>query len=243
MQVSRDSSGRQKFLKRQTDMQFQDFSEQLAAWTSAFGQAYTDRNLLTPEEMDRHLGEYYGGVNKTEIFRQFLHPDLIHQGRVLEVGCNVGLQLMLLHMVNPGLELYGVEPQDYARTTGQALHKEIRFIAGSAFQLPFEDDFFDVVMTNVVLIHIHPKDLATALREIHRVSRRYIFLHEYFSPEPKEITYYGNSALLWKMNYLEQYQQACPDLQCLALRYLRYPDPDSQGELVDQIALLAKGNT
>lgn len=217
-------------------------TKQLQTWISDFGKSYTERNTLSPEEMDSLLGSYYAGIKKSDWFRQFLAPERIPSGRVLEVGCNVGIQLRILRLVNPALEMYWIEPQSYALAKARALDSETHFLPGTAFDLPFKGGLFEVVMTNSVLIHIHPLDLPAALAEIYRCSRRFIFCHEYYSESPGEISYRGHEALLWKMNYLQQYLNTFPDLRRVDVRYLRYPDPDGGPELVDQVCLLEKGH-
>lgn len=214
-------------------------TKQLEVWQTDFGREYTERNPVSAEAMDAELEGYYG-TRKSEIFRRFLGQDRFPSGRVLEVGCNVGAQLAILQSVNPSLELVGIEPQSYALERARAAHTNIDFHQGTAYALPFEKGAFDVVMTNGVLIHIAPSDLPDALAEIHRTSKRYIFCHEYFSEEPREISYKGHTALLWKMNYMQQYLQQFPDLQTVQVEYLHYTDPDDGSPLADQICLLEK---
>lgn len=215
-------------------------TDQLDIWTTDFGREYTDRNPVSAEEMDATLEAYYCGVKKSEIFRKFLGPDRVPSGKVLEVGCNVGVQLAILRGVNPRLELYGIEPQSYALQRARDAHPNIDFRQGTAYALPFGDSSFDVVMTNGVLIHLAPSDLPEALAEIHRVSRRYIFCHEYFAEEVREIGYKGHTALLWKMNYLQQYLKQFPGLKTVDVQYLQYIDPEDRSPLTDQICLLEK---
>ena len=214
-------------------------TRQLESWTGEFGRAYTDRNFGSPQEMDEWLAQDFG-IHKSDLFRQFLSTQQISSGRVLEVGCNIGLQLRLLGAANPNLELYGLDPQAYALAKGRELSPMVNFIPGSAFDLPFKDGYFDVVMTNNVLIHIHPADLPAALAEIYRSSGQYIFLSEYFSEKPCEVNYRGNQGLLWKMNYMQRYLDLFPSLRCVQVRYLSYPSPDGQSEVTDQVCLLEK---
>jgi pseudaminic acid biosynthesis-associated methylase len=215
-------------------------TKQLDAWQTDFGRDYTERNPTSAEEMDATLEAYYGGVKKSGIFRKFLGPERFPSGKVLEVGCNVGAQLAILQSVNPGLELYGIEPQSFALERARKAHSQIDFRQGTAYALPFADDYFNVVMTNGVLIHIAPDDLPDALAEIHRTSKRYIFCHEYYSKDMREVSYKGHSALLWKMDYMQQYLRQFPELQTVDVQYLQYVDPEDGSPLTDQICLLEK---
>ena len=218
-------------------------TNQLATWQAEFGREYTDRNLYSVEEIDRLLEESRG-VKQSEIFRQFLPLRGFSFGRVLEVGCNIGNQLKLFDSVFPGFELYGIDPQNYAIDKGHTLNPEINFLVGSAFHIPFKDGMFDLVMTNGVLIHIHPDNLLGALSEIYRSSHRFIFCDEYFADfaeQPCEIAYRGHTGLLWKMNYMQLYLDNFPDLKCLEVRRLHHRDPHTGADFVDQICLLEKG--
>jgi pseudaminic acid biosynthesis-associated methylase len=217
-------------------------TKQLAAWQAEFGREYTDRNLYSVEEIDRLLGEYRG-VRQSEIFRQLLPLQGFSAGRVLEVGCNIGNQLKIFDSVFPGFELYGIDPQKYALAKGHTLTPGINFLMGSAFHIPFKDGMFDLVMTNGVLIHIHPDNLLEALREIYRTSNRFIFCNEYFSEQPCEINYRGNTGLLWKMNYMQLYLDNFPDLKCLEARRLHHRNPHTDADLIDQVCLLEKGSS
>ena len=63
-----------------------------------------------------------------------------------------------------------------------------------------------------MLIHIALPDLPSALAEIYRVSNQYILCIEYFAPEESEINYRGNTNLLWKRDFKQQYLAQFPDL-------------------------------
>ncbi len=221
-------------------MKSNELTRQLQTWTSEFGEKYTNRNPMTIEDMDKELGEYCGCGKKSDLFFEFLPPKLIASGKVLEVGSNIGMQLKILQKVNLGLELFGLEPMNYAVEKGRELFPDITFVQGTSFEIPFEDDYFDIVMTNTVLIHIHPNDLPKALSEIHRVCKGYIHFHEYFSATATEVKYHGNTDLLWKTNFTKLYLEQYPDLHCVKERFLHYQDPVNNVPLIDQVGLLAK---
>ena len=68
-------------------------TSQEQVWSGKFGKDYTDRNIMSPEDLDRLYLENYG-VSRTELNEEFLHG--LNINRILEVGCNVGNQLLLL---------------------------------------------------------------------------------------------------------------------------------------------------
>jgi SAM-dependent methyltransferase len=60
-------------------------------------------------------------------------------------------------------------------------------VKGSAYDLPFIDSQFDLVYTAGVLIHL--SDTEKAMKEIYRVSSKYILSIEYFDDKERKIEY------------------------------------------------------
>jgi pseudaminic acid biosynthesis-associated methylase len=170
---------------------------QLALWRSEFGRAYTDRN-------DRDRPERLGA------WRRLL--DGIAPTRALEVGCNVGWNLV--HLERLGIHgLYGVEPQPSAVERARKRHPRFNVVHGTAFDLPFRDGLCDLVFTSGVLIHIAPDTLGDALDEIYRVARRWIVAIEYDHPSEHEVCYRGHRGALWKRDHGAVWYARHPDLQ------------------------------
>lgn len=173
-------------------------TKQIDFWSGDFGKEYTDRNPQNLEEWDKAYLQYYG-MTKTEMNEEFI-GNLSRDIRILEVGCNMGLQLLGLQ--RQGFKnLYGIELQPYAVEKAKANTAGINIIQGSGFDIPFKDNYFDLVYTAGVLIHIAPTDLPKIMAEMVRCTRRYIWGFEYYYPEIKEINYRGNQGFLWKMDY------------------------------------------
>ena len=185
-------------------------TEQMHVWQGEFGREYTDRNTLSPRALDA-LYEREFGVTRTAMNEEFL-GSLDRGSRILEVGSNVGNQLLCLQEMGFDL-LYGIELQRYAVQQSKSNTQDINIIEGSAFDVPFRDGFFDLVFTSGVLIHLSPDDIRIALREIHRCSRRYIWGMEYFAEGYEEVRYRGHEGLLWKTDFARLYQQEFSDLK------------------------------
>jgi pseudaminic acid biosynthesis-associated methylase len=166
--------------------------------------------------------------------RRFL-SDLPRDAHILEVGCNLGNQLVLLQGMG-FTNLYGVEVQEHALEAARARNRHLQLTLASAFDLPFEDGYFDLVFTAGVLIHISPDDLPLALDEIHRCTRQYVMGSEYYAPSSTEVNYRDHSRLLWKMNYAEQYLTRFPGLELIHEERLPY----LQNSNVDSMFLLRK---
>lgn len=172
---------------------------QLALWRSQFGAQYTDRNDVAKPE-------------RIVAWQRLL--DGIVPERAIEVGCNVGWNLAYLRELGVK-ELYAVEPQPYAVERARARNPEFNVLCGTAFDLPFKDGFADLAFTSGVLIHIAPADLAKAMAEIYRVSRRYIVAIEYDWATEEEIQYRDKTDSLWKRPHGQIWQERYPALKKL----------------------------
>lgn len=206
---------------------------QTARWTGEFGQAYTDRNSFSAKELDRLYLKNYG-VSRTQLNDSFL-AGIPKDAPILEVGCNLGNQLLLLQEM--GFQnLYGIEIQPYALEQAGSRLQGVQLQQASASEIPHPDDYFELVFTSGVLIHIAPQDLPKALSEIHRCSRIWIWGMEYYSPETTEVNYRGHQGLLWKMDYVGEYQKQFADLELTKTQMLPYLESSN----VDSMFLLKK---
>ena len=208
-------------------------TEQIKFWQGDFGREYTQRNTLTMEEWDSAYLKTWG-VTKGALHEVFL-GNLSRDIRILEVGCNVGQQLRQLDMMG-FKNIFGIDIQPNAVAKANTISKNIKAVSGSLLEIPFENNEFDLVFSSGVLIHIHPNDLDTAMKEMYRCSKRYIWGAEYFADSPQEVVYRGHSGYLWKMNYCQRFQSKFPDLKIL--KDLRIKNTNSDN--VDQMYLLEK---
>jgi pseudaminic acid biosynthesis-associated methylase len=184
---------------------------QLEAWEGQFGDRYVERNDYADWKMEP-------GIQAFE--RMIGSLDLVS---VLEVGSNIGLNLLFINELFKGaLKLFAVEPNQKAlsKLLLQPQMKIEKAWNCDAFQIPLDDKTIDLVFTAGVLIHIAPKDLARATDEIVRVSRKYILCIEYFSHQPVEVTYRGRTDLLFKRDFGDFYLDRFQDLVCLDYGFL-----------------------
>jgi pseudaminic acid biosynthesis-associated methylase len=176
------------------------------AWRGAFGDAYTDRNPRTLASLE----------SRQRLFQRALGDVPLGAGsRLLEVGTNVGMNLSALGRCSPA-SLFGVDLNERALARARSasdLAGRVRLAAAQAERLPFPDASMDLVLTCGVLIHIPPEQLREACAEIVRVARRYVFCAEYFSPRPEEVSYRGESGLLFKRDFGTFYLEQWPELQ------------------------------
>ena len=170
-------------------------TQQMSQWMGEFGKNYTQRNNLTFEEFEK-LYEHRFGLTRTAMNERFLQS-LDRSIRILEVGSNIGNQLLCLQKMG-FTGLWGIEIQENAVKEARKRTKGIEFVQASAFDIPFGKEHFDLVFTSGVLIHLSPKDLEIALKEIHRCASHWVWGFEYWDKTYKEIPYRGKSDLLWK---------------------------------------------
>jgi pseudaminic acid biosynthesis-associated methylase len=211
-------------------------TEQTKFWESEFGKEYTDRNTFTAADWNKWYSDNFG-INKDDLNKKFL-DDIPKDSKILEVGCNVGQQLLALQRMG-FTNLYGIELQSYAVEKAKEQTKDINIFKGSGFDTPFKDNYFDLVFTNGVLIHIHPNDLPTIMKEMVRVSKKYIWGFEYYAEQPTQIKYRGHDGFMWKMDYAKKFMEVDPSLKEVKKEILPYLSEQHKGNS-DCMFLLSK---
>ena len=193
-------------------------------WSGKFGKDYTDRNLMSPDGLDQlYLGKY--GISRTELNKEFL--DDLTVDRILEVGCNVGNQLLLLKKMGY-TNLWGMELQDYAVEIARKRTSGINIVKGSAFDIPYKNNFFDLVFTSGVLIHISPDDIDKVLDEMYRCTNKYIWGFEYYNPDGYQmVNYRGADSLLWKTDFAKLFVDRFSDLRLVCKKIIKYKNNDN----------------
>lgn len=182
-------------------------------WESNFGDEYTDRNMYyDPHYLDQEYINRFG-TSRADIENEFFSN--LDIKNVLEIGCNCGDKLVRFVKIHPNVVAYGVDINDHAidahKKTSVGLN--IYVVKGSAFDVPFKDHIFDLVMTNGLLIHINPYNLSCAISEIYRCSSRYIFGYEYYNADGVcEVTYRNNANMMWKQDFSKLFTKYYPAL-------------------------------
>jgi pseudaminic acid biosynthesis-associated methylase len=211
-------------------------TQQTKFWSGDFGKEYTDRNSRKQTEWDQFYLDNYG-ITKIELNRRFI-DSFDRNINLLEVGCNTGMQLAGLQRMG-FKNLYGIELQEYAAEKAKEYTKNITIIHGSGFDIPFKDDFFEVVCTNGVLIHIAPDDLPGIMSEMVRCSKKYIWGFEYYADNLTNINYRGNEGFLWKADYASLFMKQFPKLRLIKKEMVPYISNSEKGN-VDCMYLLEK---
>lgn len=164
---------------------------QEAFWASDFGNAYTKRNRVE-------------WAKRIPFWRNILS---ITQARsVLDVGCNVGWNLMAIRDIDRTVVTMGVDVN--ADAVGEARTNELDVMKLPAKEAGgFFRERYDLVCTSGVLIHVSPADLPATMQSIINASRRWVLAVEYEAPKEVEVEYRGNAERLWKRPFGTLYEQ------------------------------------
>jgi pseudaminic acid biosynthesis-associated methylase len=176
-----------------------------ALWGGDFGNDYVERNIAAAAPRAPFWNELLDGIQVS---------------RALEVGCNVGANLTWLAKRLPEDGVFGIDINRKALAHLRTVVPNVNALYSPARTLPFRDGFFDLTFTMGVLIHQPPDTLPLVMSEIVRCSRRYVLCGEYFSDEPTEVAYRGETGALFKRDFGAYYQQLFPELRPIKRGFL-----------------------
>lgn len=123
----------------------------------------------------------YGGFSYhprfwKEVVNDFIeHYCLSERIRILDVGCAKGFMLFDFQEALPNAELYGIDISEYAILNAKE-GLTARLDIGNAKKLPYEDAFFNLVISINTVHNLDIEDCKEALREIERVSSGHSFV-------------------------------------------------------------------
>ena len=93
---------------------------------------------------------------------------------VLDVGCGEGLVLRQLGVLWDEIEIHGVDISIALLHVAQEIKADASYLAGSVYQLPLPDHYYDLVICTEVLEHL--ENPGAALAEIVRVGKAHCLL-------------------------------------------------------------------
>ena len=108
------------------------------------------------------------------------HYDLKSGDKILDIGCGKGFLLYEMKLLNPEIEVFGLDISSYAIENCKEELKDSLY-EGNANNLPFDDNYFDYVFSINTFHNLHCYDLESALLEMNRVSKQkqYICVESY----------------------------------------------------------------
>ena len=175
-------------------------TEQEGFWAGEFGDAYVNRNS-DPNSIACRVAYFSKILARTRGVRQ-----------VLEIGANIGHNLLSLQQLLPECKFTGVEINEQAI---RVLHQipNVKVHEGSIFDYsPADLSLHDLTLSSGVLIHINPEFLPEVYRRLYECSRNYILLIEYYNPTPVEVIYRGHSGRLFKRDFAGEMLDMYSDL-------------------------------
>jgi SAM-dependent methyltransferase len=157
--------------KRPIDDRGSSISNEDRAIAREYGKDYFDG--------DRRHG--FGGYSYNPRFWQETvrhirdHYNLAPNASVLDVGCAKGFTLHDFKELMPEMTVAGIDVSEYAIENAIETVKPFLQV-GSAHELPFEDNSFDLVLSLSTVHNLHLDECKQAIQEIQRVSRKYAFI-------------------------------------------------------------------
>ncbi|QNJ30600.1 methyltransferase domain protein [Synechococcus sp. PROS-9-1] len=103
------------------------------------------------------------------------HYSLPEKPKILDIGCGKGFLLYDFLKVIPTAEIYGIDSSTYALANCKSEIKG-RLQLGSATELPWPDNYFDLVISINTLHCLQAHHLDPALREMERVGKFHKYL-------------------------------------------------------------------
>lgn len=194
-------------------MKATDVTDQERAWSGEFGDSYIGRNDITKRRVAAYLSFWGQVLSSTR-----------DVGSVFEFGANVGLNVHAIRQYLPEVAMDALEINPKAC---EALKKQIGNgrIYNQSFQTFMPNKQYDLVFTRGVLIHINPAKLNCCYEVMHKASKKYILMTEYYNPKPVTIQYRGHEDLLFKRDFAGEFMDMYPDVKLRKYGFAYHRDP------------------
>ena len=150
----------------------------------------TEKELWKNWDEEKHYGElfYKRAVGESPEMQSSGAASRVIKGfytsheSLLDVGCGAGHYLKSLRkIVDENINYTGVDPTSYYIELAQkAYGGSANFKVGSIFDIPFDDNSFDIVMCNNVVMHLPPENIQKAFDELIRVARKKVVIRAMF---------------------------------------------------------------
>jgi pseudaminic acid biosynthesis-associated methylase len=163
-------------------------TEQENFWAGEFGNEYINRNQS--EQLINSNVVLFGQILRAA-------PQV---KSIIELGCNIGLNLQALNRINNNFELCGYEINKTAAQKARDLNIA-KIIDGTILDALPTNTQYDISLTKGVLIHINPSELKKVYENLYKLSKRYIVICEYYNPSPIVGKYRGNDDRLFKRDF------------------------------------------
>ena len=135
-----------------------------------------DKEFFDGERKFGYGGFSYNSRYWSEVVKDFSNYYNLNDGsRILDVGCAKGFMLYDFYKLNSNLDLHGIDISKYAIDNSVPEIKDKLQVA-NATKLPYEDNFFDLVIAINTIHNLDKDECGIALKEISRVSKKNAFV-------------------------------------------------------------------
>ena len=127
------------------------------------------------------LSRYYDPIMRLTCREKTFKNALIEQStlrprnRILDLGCGTGTLTAWVKERTPDALVFGLDPDKALLAAARKKFEEKELVietrAGYAQSIPFEDGYFDVVISSFLFHHLHTMEKREAFKEIMRVLR------------------------------------------------------------------------
>jgi len=130
-------------------------------------------NVFKPEEgYDLWAKHYDGDKNEKLAFLNTFDESVIFKmigdienKKILDLGCGTGR--LFKGLMRKEADLYGADISQEMLNVASKKYSKVKFVKASAYDLPFTDDQFDIVVCAFLIVHLN--DLEKAFSEVYRV--------------------------------------------------------------------------
>tara|TARA_B110000438_G_C15820656_1_gene654310 strand:+ start:274 stop:879 length:606 start_codon:yes stop_codon:yes gene_type:complete len=175
-------------------------------WIGKFGNQYIKRNNKT---------------NRMLTIGKNLLKNNVKANSVIELGANIGSNLDAIKKIYPSASILGIEINKKAYKILKNKHSSIN---ESILDFKIKKKF-DLVIIAGVLIHQNPNYLKRIYKSMYSLTKKYIYISEYFNPEPVTVKYHGNKDRLFKRDFAKELWKLYPKLKLINYGFEWKEDP------------------
>lgn len=163
-------------------------------------------------------------TNKSAQFRREFISRIVKQNGINSVlECNSGSNLLYIHKLCPNVKSVGIDICKDALDFGKDVEKNpAELIHKSIYDLhDFKNDSFDLVFTCGVLAHIPSLEIDKIIKNMCRISKKYVFNIELHGENDVPQSYdVDNNPHVWTTNYKSVYSNIGIDMKKIVMATL-----------------------
>ncbi|MBU1621984.1 MAG: class I SAM-dependent methyltransferase [Nanoarchaeota archaeon] len=101
-----------------------------------------------------HHGIYFNLVRYQEFLKMLSYGNVEFSGKkILDIGCHLGLfSNLLASLKHDSADVYGLDFTEDFIKIAKKTNPGINYVQGNVYELPFEKEFFDLVLCNLSLM-------------------------------------------------------------------------------------------